>query len=80
MVLEYVESENEENPTEDPADEFTVNNLLGYLLKRSNYRANPSVAAIGKSLELSQSVEQGNVIFLKTTTHKYKNNTYTKLA
>ena len=80
MVLEYVGSENEENPTEDPAKEFTVNNLLGYMLKRANYQSNPSVAVIGKLLESSQPVEQGNMIFLKTIAHKYKNNVCTKLA
>ena len=57
MCLQYVDKENADNPTED---EFTINNLLGYLLKRANYHSNPKVAAIGKLLELSQPVEQGH--------------------
>ena len=50
MLLQYVEAENDNNPSE----EFSVNNLFGYLLKRANYHSNPKVAAIGKLLELSQ--------------------------
>ena len=56
MCLQYVDKENTDNPDE----EFTINNLLGYLLKRVNYHPNPKVADIGKKLEENKPIEQGN--------------------
>ena len=56
LCLQYVDKENTDNPDE----EFTINNLLGYLLKRVNYHQNPKVADIGKKLEENKPIEQGN--------------------
>ena len=58
MCMQYVEKENEDRT--DDQEEFTINNLLGYLVKRANYHSDPKVAVIGKALEENQPFDQGH--------------------
>ena len=56
MCLQAVDEENAGKSDE----EYTMNKLLGYLLRRFNYHSNPKVADIGYKLEENKPIDQGD--------------------